>query len=282
MKSVRYSDFMPDFDLSPLPPVLAALRGGLIVSCQAQADEPLFGAGVMARLAVAARAGGAVGIRANTPVDVRAIRDAVPDLPLIGLFKVVVAGFEDVYITPRLEDAVAVAEAGADIIAVDATLRPHPRRNEVSATRLNEVSATRRNKVSGIAQNGGSHDTFISGSAAELIREVKRVTGQLIMADIATERDAVAAPQAGADVISTTLSGYTADSPALDGPDMDLIRRLAHLHLSIPIIAEGRIHAPEQARAALDAGAFAVVVGGAITRPQQIARRFADALVARS
>ena len=274
MKSVRYSDFMPDFDLSPLPPVLAALRGGLIVSCQAQADEPLFGAEVMARLAVAARAGGAVGIRANTPVDVRAIRDAVPDLPLIGLFKVVVAGFEDVYITPRLEDAVAVAEAGADIIAVDATLRPHPRRNE--------VSATRRNKVSGIAQNGGSHDTFISGSAAELIREVKRVTGKLIMADVATERDAVAAAQAGADVISTTLSGYTADSPALDGPDMDLIRRLAHLHLSIPIIAEGRILAPEQARAALDAGAFAVVVGGAITRPQQIARRFADALVARS
>jgi len=234
---------MPDTDFQHLSPILARLRGGLIVSCQAQADEPLFSAEIMARMAVAARIGGAVGIRANTPPDVRAIRAAVPDLPLIGLYKVVVPGFEDVYITPRVEDAVAVADA--DIIALDATLRPHP-----------------------------------EGSVAELIAAVKKATGRLVMADIDNEAAAIAAVESGADVISTTLSGYTPDSPKLDGPDLDLVRRLIALRLPIPVIAEGRIHAPEQARAALDAGAFAVVVGGAITRPQQIARRFADALVA--
>ncbi|MDX1931079.1 MAG: N-acetylmannosamine-6-phosphate 2-epimerase [Capsulimonadales bacterium] len=221
----------------------ARLRGGLIVSCQALPDEPLFGSSIMARLAVAARQGGAVGIRANTPEDIRAIRAAVPDLPLIGLWKVVLPGFEDVYITPRLADAEAVAAAGADILAVDATLRPHP-----------------------------------EGSAADLIRAVKAATGRPVMADIATERDALAAVEAGADLISTTLSGYTDDSPRLDGPDLELVARLAARELPVPVIAEGRIHSPEQARAALDVGAFAVVVGGAITRPQQITARFAGAL----
>jgi N-acylglucosamine-6-phosphate 2-epimerase len=223
----------------------AALRGGLIVSCQALPDEPLFGSEIMAKMAIAARAGGAVGIRANTPVDVRAIKEAVPELPLIGLFKVVVPGFEEVYITPRVADAVAVAEAGAEIIALDATLRSHP-----------------------------------EGTAADLIRAVKITTGRFVMADIATEADALAAVEAGADVLSTTLSGYTPDSPRLDGPDLALVKRLVALNLSVPIIAEGRIHTPEAARAALEAGAFAVVVGGAITRPQQITQRFAQAIKA--
>lgn len=229
---------------SALHPLLERLRGGLIVSCQAQPDEPLHGASIMALMARAALEGGAVGIRSNTPPDVKAIREAVPGIPLIGLFKVVVPGFEEVYITPRLEDAQAVAAAGADIIALDATLRPHP-----------------------------------EGSAAELIRVVKAATGRLVMADIDNEEAAVAAVDAGADVISTTLSGYTAASPTLEGPDLALVHRLASLGLPIPIIAEGRIHTPEQARAALEAGAFAVVVGGAITRPQQITRRFAQALL---
>jgi N-acylglucosamine-6-phosphate 2-epimerase len=223
--------------------VFEPLRGGLIVSCQALPDEPLFSPEIMARMAIAAREGGAVGIRANTPPDIRAIREAVPPLPLIGLFKVTVPGFEEVYITPRLEDAVAVAAAGADIIALDATLRPHP-----------------------------------EGTAADLIGAVKKATGKPVMADIATEADALAAVEAGADVLSTTLSGYTPDSPRLDGPDLDLVRRLAARDLPVPVIAEGRFHTPEQARDALNAGAFAVVVGGAITRPQQITRRFAQAL----
>ena len=225
-----------------LHPLLARLRGGLIVSSQALPDEPLHGAEIMARLALAAQAGGAVGIRANTPPDVAAIRAAVPDLPLIGLWKVIVPGFDDVYITPRLADAQAVADAGADIIAVDATDRPHP-----------------------------------EGSTADLIRAVKTATGKLVMADISTEAEARAAGAAGADVISTTLSGYTPYSPQQEGPDLPLVRRLVQI-LRIPVVAEGRIATPEEARAALDAGALAVVVGGAITRPQQITARFARAL----
>jgi N-acylglucosamine-6-phosphate 2-epimerase len=107
---------------------------------------------------------------------------------------------------------------------------------------------------------------------------VKEKTGKLVMADIDSEASALAAIEAGADVVSTTLSGYTEGSPKLDGPDLALVQRLASLGLPVPVIAEGRIHTPEQARAALDAGAWAVVVGGAITRPQQITERFARAL----
>jgi N-acylglucosamine-6-phosphate 2-epimerase len=216
------------------------LRGGLIVSCQALPGEPLYGPEIMARMAAAAEAGGAVGIRANSPADIRAIR-AVTTLPLVGLSKVDVAGF-DVYITPTLSDARVVAEAGADIIALDATDRPHP-----------------------------------EGDLAEYIRQVRDVTGKLVLADISTDSEALAAQSAGADFISTTMSGYTPYSPTSEDPDLDLVRRLA-LQLRVPLIAEGRIATPEQARAALAAGAWAVVVGGAITRPQQITSRFVQAL----
>lgn len=218
----------------------ARLRGGLIVSCQALPGEPLHGAEIMARLAQAAEAGGAVGIRANGPADIAAIR-AVTALPLIGLWKQDVPGF-DVYITPTISSAVAVAEAGADIIALDATARPHP-----------------------------------EGSAADLIRAVQRATGRPVLADISTEAEALAAQDAGAAFVSTTMSGYTPYSPQQAGPDLNLVRRLALL-LQVPLIAEGRIATPEEARAALDAGAFAVVVGGAITRPQQITARFVSYL----
>ncbi|MCX6368980.1 MAG: N-acetylmannosamine-6-phosphate 2-epimerase [Armatimonadetes bacterium] len=219
------------------------LQGGLIVSCQALEGEPLFGSEIMARLARAATLGGAVGIRANTPIDCAAIKAEVPELPLFGLWKVVVPGFDEVYITPRLREAVAIAEAGAEIIAIDATLRPHP-----------------------------------EGTTAELIQAIKRTTGRLVLADIDNEASAVAAVEAGADAISTTLSGYTPDSPKLSGPDLELVARLAAHKLPVPLFAEGRIHSPEDARAALDAGAFAVIVGGAITRPAQITERFARAL----
>jgi len=224
-------------------PIFEPLQGGLIVSCQALEGEPLFGAELMARLALAAKLGGAVGLRANTPVDIAAIKALVPELPLFGLWKVVVSGFDEVYITPRLREAVAVAEAGAEIIALDATLRPHP-----------------------------------EGSTAELIRAVKAQTGRLVLADIDNEAAALAAVEAGADALSTTLSGYTPDSPKLAGPDLELVARLAARKLPVPVFAEGRIHSPEEARAALDAGAFAVIVGGAITRPAQITERFVKAM----
>lgn len=216
------------------------LHGGLIVSCQALPHEALFGPEIMARMAVAAEGGGAVGIRANSPADIAAIR-AITALPLIGLSKVEVAGYE-VYITPTLSEALAVSEAGADIVALDATDRMHP-----------------------------------EGTTADFLHRVREATGKPVLADISTFDEALTAQDAGADFISTTMSGYTPYSPQGEGPDIDLVRRLASA-LTVPLIAEGRIATPEQARAALDAGAWAVVVGGAITRPQQITARFARAL----
>jgi N-acylglucosamine-6-phosphate 2-epimerase len=220
-----------------LSPLFARLRGGLIVSCQALEDEPLHGAPIMAAMARAALQGGAVGIRANTPADIAAIRAAV-GLPIIGLYKENIPG-SPIFITPTLRHAVAVAEAGADMIALDATLRPHPQ----------------------------GLDT------AGLICQVKTATGKPVLADVASYADGIAAWQAGADAVSTTLSGYTPESPQQETPDFALLAHLA-ADLPIPVIAEGRIATPEQAVRALDLGAFAVVVGSAITRPQWITRQF--------
>lgn len=222
--------------------LMAQLQEGLIVSCQAEAHEPLHGAVIMAAMARAAIEGGAVGIRANGPEDIRAIRSAV-DLPIIGIHKVDLPGFE-VRITPRRSDAVRVAQAGADIIALDATARPHP-----------------------------------EGEALEdLIRAVKNQTGCPVMADISTFDEGILAAGAGADLVGTTLSGYTPYSPQLPGPDFDLVRRLA-AELDVPVIAEGKIATPQQARRALDLGAYAVVVGGAISRPQWITRQFVQRML---
>jgi N-acylglucosamine-6-phosphate 2-epimerase len=195
-------------------------------------------------MARAALQGGAVGIRANSPVDIAAIHAAV-NLPIIGLFKEYIPGCA-VFITPTLRHAVAVAESGADMVALDATLRPHP---------------------DGL-------------DAAALIRQVKAATGKLVLADVASYADGLAAWQSGADAVSTTLSGYTPDSPEQGEPDFDLLARLA-AELPIPVIAEGRIATPEQAARALDLGAFAVVVGSAITRPQWITRQFTRRIAGR-
>ncbi len=223
-------------------PVFERLRGGLIVSCQAQKGEPLHVPGYMARMALAAKIGGAVGIRSESPDDIRSIRAEV-DLPIVGLWKIATPGC-DVYITPTLDAVRAVREAGADIVALDATGR----------------------------KNAWGEDAW------RLIAVAKAaVPGILIMADISTEEEALRAEKEGADVISTTLSGYTSYSPRLKTADLDLLRAL-NGKLSIPYVAEGRIHTPELARAALDAGAFAVVVGGAITRPAEITKRFVEAI----
>ena len=222
---------------------MAQVRGRLIVSCQAQPHEPLYGAAIMARMAVAAAEGGAAAIRANTPQDIAAIRDAVK-LPIVGLYKVDLPGY-DVYITPRLEDACAVAEAGADVIAIDATQRPRP-----------EYTAL-----------------------ADYVAAIRKATGLPILADISTYEEGVAAEAAGVDLVSTTMSGYTAYSPKLAGPDLELVRRLAGV-LRVPLVAEGRYHAPDQVVQAFTAGAATVVVGGAITRPQEITKRFVGAIEA--
>ncbi len=219
---------------------LAAVKGKLIVSCQALEDEPLHGAEVMAKMALAAKIGGAAAIRANGPADVRAIKQMV-DLPVIGLYK---QGDSGVYITPTFAAAAEIAEAGADIIALDCTDRPRP--------------------------DGLPIDELID----RIHRELKRPT----FADVSTLNEAQAAAAAGALMAAPTLSGYTEDSPAQEGPDFDLLARMVEA-LPAPVIAEGRIHSPAQARRALELGAWAVVVGSAITRPRTITARFVRGLI---
>lgn len=212
---------------------------GLIVSAQALEDEPLHGGDTMVKMAVAARMAGAIGIRANGVSDIRAIKQAV-DLPIIGLFKKVIQG-SDIFITPTLSEVKAVLAAGADIVAMDVTNREG---------RLQQ--------------------------AEELIAYVHG-RGALAMADVSTYEEGIAAASIGADFIGTTMSGYTPYSPKLNGPDLELISRLA-ADLSVPLVAEGRIWSPEEAVATMAAGADYVVVGSAITRPQLIAARFANAI----
>jgi N-acylglucosamine-6-phosphate 2-epimerase len=224
--------------------LLQRLRGGLIVSCQAESHEPLYGAACMAAMARAAAMGGAAGIRANGPTDIAAIHAAV-DLPIIGIYKVDLPGYA-VRITPTVAHALEIARAGASILAVDATQRPHP-------------------------------DDL---GMAERICAIREATGCPVMADISTLEEGLAAEGAGADLAATTLSGYTEYSPAQDEPDFKLLRQLAR-RLKIPLVAEGRIATPEQAAQALELGAFAVVVGGAITRPQWITERFVNRMKTR-
>lgn len=219
--------------------LLAALRGRLIVSCQAYPGEPMRSPSIMRAVALAVAAGGAAGIRAQGVDDIRAIKAAVP-LPLIGLWK---DGDSDVVITPTLEHALAVADAGADIVALDATHRPRP---------------------------GGR-------SFADIVTALHERTGTVVMADVSTVDEGVAAVAAGADAVATTLAGYTPHSNRTGGPDLALVTELVR-RVDVPVVAEGRIHTPAQAAEAIEAGAFAVVVGTAITHPTTITGWFADAL----
>ena len=219
------------------------VKGHLIASCQALPDEPLYGSEIMVRMARAAKQGGARAIRANSPVDVKAIKDDI-GLPVIGIYKENIPGF-NVFITPTMKHARAIADTGAEIIAIDATKQPRP-----------------------------------SGDLGDFIKEIQDKTGCLVMADISTYEEGIEAEKLGADLVSTTLSGYTPYSKQVDGPDINLVAKLAK-NCSIPVIAEGKYHTPEQVIEALDNGATSVVVGGAISRPQQITARFVKAINAR-
>ena len=219
---------------------ISKVKGELIVSCQATPQEALFGSDIMAKMAISATRGGARGIRANTPPDVEAIRAAV-DVPIIGLYKVVFPG-TPVIITATIKHALAIAEAGADVIAIDATFRLHP-----------------------------------EDEVPELIRKIHEQTDCLVMADISNFEEAEAAMISGADVVSTTLSGYTDYTPKLDGPDLDLVREISS-RLSVPVFAEGRYHYPDEVVKALENGATGVIVGGAVTRPKEITERLVRAI----
>ncbi|MGH3098221.1 MAG: N-acetylmannosamine-6-phosphate 2-epimerase [Streptosporangiales bacterium] len=215
--------------------------GALVVSCQARPDNPMHGPDTMALMARAARAGGAAGIRANGAADVAAIHRAV-DLPLIGIDKQGDPG--GVYITPTVEAAAAVVAAGATLVAIDGTARTRP------------DGRTLADHIAGI------HDRL----------------GVPVMADVDTLAAGEAARRAGADLVASTLSGYLPGAVAGDGPDVDLVKALA-ARLDCPVVAEGRYWTREHVRAALDAGAYAVVVGTAVTNPAAITRRLAQARV---
>ncbi len=215
-----------------------ALRGCLIVSCQAPADSPLHDAYVIARFALAAERQGAGAVRIDSPAHIAAAR-ALVTVPIIGIHKQVFDGSE-VYITPTCASAAGVVEAGADIVAVDATGRSRPH-----GERLLDIIG------------------------------VIHAHGRLVMADVATAAQGFAAAELGADLVATTLSGYTGGAvPA--GPDLALVERLAK-DSPVPVVAEGRLSTRDDVRRAFEVGAHAVVVGGAITGIDALVRRFVDA-----
>lgn len=216
------------------------LRGGLIVSCQAPEGSPLDRPEIIAALAAAAERGGAVGVRINGPENIRCVRAAVR-IPVIGIHKQVRPGSE-VYITPDWEAARAVAEAGADIVALDATAR----------------------------RPGGYR------AVAQLIADIRERLGQPVMADVATVEDGRAAANAGAELVATTLFGYTAETQVAALPGLELVRCLVTM-LSVPVVCEGGIQSPGQLAAAFAAGAYAVVVGTAITGIEARIREFSAA-----
>jgi N-acylglucosamine-6-phosphate 2-epimerase len=224
------------------------LKGKIIVSCQAVPGEPLYveEKSIMYLMARAAKQAGTPAIRTSSIRDVIAIKEET-GLPVIGLIKIKYEGFES-YITPTMKEVDELAAAGADVIAFDCT-----------------------------AQKRGDGKTI-----DEFIAEVrKKYPDAILMADISTYEEGINAWRLGVDMVGTTMSGYTAHSPKTDGPDYELVKRLS-AEVDIPVIGEGRVHSPEQAVEMLNAGAFAVVVGGAITRPLEIAQRFIKAVEMRA
>lgn len=227
--------------------LFAKIKGKVIVSCQALPGEPLYveERSIMYLMARAAKQAGSPAIRTSSIRDVVAIKEET-QLPVIGLVKVRYEGFES-YITPTMKEVDDLLAAGADVVAFDCT---------------------------NLKRGDGK-------TIGEFMTEVReKHPDAILMADISTYEEGIAAWEHGLDIVSTTMSGYTPYTVKTEGPDLELVRRLAS-KVSVPVVAEGRIHSPAQAVQALDAGAFAVVVGGAITRPLEIAQRFMQAVEAR-
>lgn len=223
---------------------IQSLKGKLIVSCQALPDEPLHSSFIMGRMAKAAKQGGASGIRANTPDDIKEIQNQV-DLPIIGIIK---KDYDDskVYITPTMDEIDQLVATGVEIIALDATedLRP----------------------------NGKNIDDFY--------KEIKeKYPDQLLMADCSTIAEAIHADELGFDFVGTTLVGYTDQSKGnkIEANDFEILREIIK-NVKAKVIAEGNINTPEKAKRVIELGAYSVVVGSIITRPQVITKNFVDKL----
>ncbi len=224
--------------------LLDSLKNGLIVSCQVQHDDPVYSEDFVVKMAIAAKWAGAVGIRANSPEQIRAIKQAV-DLPLIGLYKIWNPGTR-VFITPTLKSAVEVWEAGAEIIALDCTAQ----------------------------RNADGRPAY------ELFAELKReIPDAILFADVSNYEEAKRATEMGADIVGPTLYGYTDETDHIEGPDFRTFAKMCRdFGDRAYIIMEGHIYTPEDAMKCLYLGAHAVVVGSAITRPHLIAKRFVDLL----
>lgn len=208
---------------------LETLKYRLIVSCQAPADSPLHDPAIISAMAQTSINQGAVGVRIDTPTHIKAVRQQLPDTLIIGLWKRHYLGYE-VYITPHFNDAIAIAAAGADIIAIDATLRERPHQETLP----------------------------------NLIARIHTELGKPVMADIDTLDSAIIAAHAGADIIGTTLYGYTPQTQHLTPPGYSLLTEIIQ-KIDTPVICEGGIATPGQAKKALELGAYSVVVGTAIT-----------------
>lgn len=224
--------------------ILESMKGGLIVSCQVQYDDPIYTDDIVVKMAEASEWAGAVGIRANMPEQIRAIKSKVK-LPVIGLWKIW-HDDTDVFITPTLDAAKAVWKAGAEIIAMDCT----------------------------------EQTTHEKTKAYELLPVVKKeIPEAILFADVSTYNEARRAVELGADIIGPTLYGYTAQTKHIEYPDMREFGRMCRdLGNDAYIIMEGHIYTPEDAMKCIFLGAHAVVVGSAITRPHLTAKRFVDLL----
>ena len=216
--------------------MLDQIKGKLVISCQAFPGEPLHSPMIMGRMAIAAKNAGAAGIRAQGVADIIEIKQ-VTGLPVIGIIK---RNYPDseVFITATKKEVQELLARDWEMIALDATIRPRPN-GELLQDLLDQIHAANR----------------------------------LAMADCSTVEEAKIAEEIGFDCVSTTLAGYTSYSTQTSGPDVELVKQLVK-DCQIPVIAEGKIHTPEQLKEIMDLGVYSAVVGGAITRPQEIAQRF--------
>ncbi len=225
--------------------LLESLKGGLIVSCQTQKDEPIYTPDMVVKMAECAKWAGAAGLRINSPEQIRQVKEAGFGLPIIGLYKVWHED-TDVFITPTMKEVDAIVEAGADIIALDCT----------------------------------AQITHEKTQAWDLIKEVrKKYPEHLIFADVSNIEEAKRAAANGAEIVAPTLYGYTKETAHAEGADYRMVAKMCQeLKDEAYVIMEGHLYTPEDAMKCIFVGCHAVVVGSAITRPHYIAKRFVDCL----
>lgn len=223
--------------------LLEKWRGGLIVSCQALAGSPLAKPEIIAAFAETAEQNGVVGVRIDAPENIAAVKSRVK-IPVLGIYKIITDRSE-VYITPTFDAAHKIVAAGADIVALDATFRARPNDEKIE----------------------------------NIVEQIHGKFNKPLAADVSTFEEGLKAEEIGFDAVITTLSGYTEGTKHIVKPDFELVEKLSK-KLSVPLICEGRLSSAEEVKRAFDCGAFAVVVGSAITGVDYLVRKFAEALPA--